>query len=232
MNEGNISQKFRLKNIDEIKNYLIEEINKNELMSKKHKKVFNYIEHLLILISTVSGCVSISAFASLVGVCVGIASSPIGLKICVITAGIKKLIIKKKKHDKHCYPIVWSVEQKTESKNPKVVRTKNERITILAKCLVCNGRKSKFIKEQEAGEFVSSLGVKTSLSKIPLRGPLLLWEYKINEIVNRFLLAGDKSVPKKHLKQPGFTYSVCGSFTEAKERIKKIKETGNSFSMI
>ena len=94
MNEGNISQKFRLKNLDEIRNYLIEEINKNELISKKHKKFFNYIEHLLILISTVSGCVSISAFASLVGVCVG------------ITAGIKKLIIKKKKHDKHCYPIV------------------------------------------------------------------------------------------------------------------------------
>ena len=77
-------------------------------------------------------------------------------------------------HDKHCYPIVRSVEKNTESKNTKVVRTKNERITILAKCLVCNRRKSKFIKEQERGEFFSSLGVKTSLSKIPSRGPLLL----------------------------------------------------------
>ena len=75
-------------------------------MSKKHKNVFrvlNYIEHLLILISTVTGCVSIFAFASLVGIPIGITSSVIGLKICVITAGIKKyksIKKKKKKHDK------------------------------------------------------------------------------------------------------------------------------------
>ena len=107
MAEENISQEFRLKNIDETRNYLIEEINRNELMSKKHKKVcttLNYIEHFLILGSTITGCVSISAFASLVGIPIGIASSTIGLKICVITAGIKKYksIIKKKKkkHDK------------------------------------------------------------------------------------------------------------------------------------
>ena len=48
----------------------------------------NYVEHLFILIYTVSGCVSISAFASLVG-SIGITSSVMGLKICVITAGIK-----------------------------------------------------------------------------------------------------------------------------------------------
>ena len=55
-------------NIGEIRNYLIEEINWNKLLSKKHKKVFrvlNYIDHLLIAISTITGCVSI-AFASLV----------------------------------------------------------------------------------------------------------------------------------------------------------------------
>ena len=76
-------------------------------MSKKHKKVrwvLNYIEHSLIVISTITGCVSISAFASLVGIAIGITSSAIELKICVITAGIKKYksIIKKKKkkHDK------------------------------------------------------------------------------------------------------------------------------------
>ena len=51
-------QEFRLKNIDETRNYLSEEINQNELMSKKHKKVYrvlNYIKHLLILISAVTG---------------------------------------------------------------------------------------------------------------------------------------------------------------------------------
>ena len=54
MSEENISQEFRLKKIDEARNYFIEEINQNELMSKKHRKVcrgLNYIEHLFILVS-------------------------------------------------------------------------------------------------------------------------------------------------------------------------------------
>ena len=90
MPEENINQEIRLKKLYEIRNYLIEEINHNELMSKKHKKRgrnLNYIVHSLIVISRITGCVSISA------------SSAIGLKICVIIAGIKKYksIIKKKK---------------------------------------------------------------------------------------------------------------------------------------
>ena len=63
-------------------------------MSKMHKKIcttLNYIEYFLILGSTVTGCISISAFASLVGVPIGIASSAIGLKICAITAAIKNI---------------------------------------------------------------------------------------------------------------------------------------------
>ena len=52
--------------------------------------------------------------------------------------------------------------------------------------------------------------------------------YKMNDIVNKFLLAGDKCMPEMHLKQPGFTYSVCGSFTKKKERIQKFKETGDT----
>ena len=71
MSEENIRQEFRLKYIDETRNYFIKEINQNEIMSKKHKKVYrvlNYIEHLLILLSTVTGCVSISVFAFLVGI--------------------------------------------------------------------------------------------------------------------------------------------------------------------
>ena len=102
MAEEDISQEFRLKNIDETRNYLIEEIDRNELTSKKHKKVcttLNYIENFLILASTISGCVSISAFASLVGIPIRITSSAIGLEICAITAAIKKYksIIKKTK---------------------------------------------------------------------------------------------------------------------------------------
>ena len=76
-------------------------------MSRKHKincTTVNYIEHLLILASTITGCVSISAFASSVGIPIGITRSAIWLKICAITAAIKmcKSITnkKKKKHDK------------------------------------------------------------------------------------------------------------------------------------
>ena len=50
----------------------------------------------------------------------------------------------------------------------------------------------------------------------------------MNEIVNNFLLAGDRFMPEMHLKQPEFTYSVCGPFTKNKERIKKFKETGDT----
>ena len=50
----------------------------------------------------------------------------------------------------------------------------------------------------------------------------------MNAIVNKLLLAEDKFISETHLKQPGFTYSACGAFTKTKERIKKIKETGDS----
>ena len=50
----------------------------------------------------------------------------------------------------------------------------------------------------------------------------------MNELVNTFLLVGNKFMPKMHLKQPGFTYSACGPFTKNKERIKKFMQTGNT----
>ena len=55
----------------------------------------------------------------------------------------------------------------TESKNPKVARSKNQRIMILSNCAECDNKKSKIIKQQEAIIFLSSLGIKTPLSKIP-----------------------------------------------------------------
>ena len=47
----------------------------------------------------------------------------------------------------------------------------------------------------------------------------------MNEIVNEFLLVGDKFMPEMHLRQPGFKYSVCGKFTKNKRRIEKLKKT-------
>ena len=62
----------------------------------------------------------------------------------------------------------------TESKNSKVVRAKNRKIMILSKCEVCDSKKLKFIKEQEANVLLSSLGIKAPLNKVPLLGPDLL----------------------------------------------------------
>ena len=50
----------------------------------------------------------------------------------------------------------------------------------------------------------------------------------MNENMNKFLLLGDKFKPEMHLKQPGFTYSACGPFTENKKRIEKFMQTGNT----
>ena len=47
----------------------------------------------------------------------------------------------------------------------------------------------------------------------------------MNNIINKFLLAGDKFMPEMHLRQPQFAYSACGPFTRHKERIKKFKQT-------
>ena len=50
----------------------------------------------------------------------------------------------------------------------------------------------------------------------------------MNNIINKFLLAGDKFMPDMHLRQPQFTYSACGPFTKHKQRIQKFKETGDT----
>ena len=60
----------------------------------------------------------------------------------------------------------------------------------------------------------------TPLNAIPLN-------YKMNDIINKFLLAEDKFIPEMHLRQPGFIYSACRPFTKNKERIKKLKQTGD-----
>ena len=46
----------------------------------------------------------------------------------------------------------------------------------------------------------------------------------MNAIVKNLLLAGDRFMPEMHLRQPGFTYSTCGTFTKIKERIKKVRK--------
>ena len=94
-----IGQEFKLREIDE-KNYFIEEMTQNEFISKRHRnicKILNYTEHWFMLASTVTRFVSISVFASLIGMPVVIKSSAATIKFFVITADIKKYksIIKK-----------------------------------------------------------------------------------------------------------------------------------------
>ena len=50
----------------------------------------------------------------------------------------------------------------------------------------------------------------------------------MNEIINNFLLAGDKFMPEMYLRQPGFNYSACGPFTKNKKRVQKFMQTGNT----
>ena len=56
----------------------------------------------------------------------------------------------------------------TENIDPKIYKTKNNRLIMQSKCSVCKNRKSQFVKEQDAKSFLSNLGIKTPLSKIPL----------------------------------------------------------------
>ena len=92
-----------MKSINEIRNYFLEEIEQNKLMSKKHKKVcttLNYIKHVHSLASTITGYISISAFISLFVVPIGITSSAVQIR--AIAAGIvkyKSIINKTEKHD-------------------------------------------------------------------------------------------------------------------------------------
>ena len=97
-----------------------------------------------------------------------------------------------------------------------------------SKCAVCGIKKSRFVKEPETKGLLSSLGLKTPLSKVPLSGDILLWVYEMYKIVKKILLAEDKFMSKMHLRQPAFTYSGFGLFTKNKRKIEKFMQTGNT----
>ena len=121
------------------------------------------------------------------------------------------------------YCLKW--RKNMEIKNWRAAKTTKEKPMILSKYVVCDSKKSRLIKEQEASGLLL-------IDNSPFQGiptiDSILQRYKINEIVNKFLLAGDKFMSEMHFRQPGFTYSACGSFTKNKERIYEFKETGDS----
>ena len=106
-----IIQEFRLKKIKEI-NYFIKEIDQNKLLSNMNKKIcttLSRIGHFLNLVFSVTICIFISAFASLIDISKGIMSSTIVLNICAIIARIKKYkLIIKKKETKHDEIALWA----------------------------------------------------------------------------------------------------------------------------
>ena len=82
------------------------------------------------------------------------------------------------------------------------------------------------MKEQEAKWLLSNLRIKKPL-KTSIVKCFILRHIKMNELVNKFYLAGDKFLPEMHLKQLGFTNSACGPFMRNKESIEKFIATGN-----
>ena len=108
-------------------------------------------------------------------------------------------------------------KKNTESINPRVSKTSNGKTMVLSKCAICGSKKPKFIREQQA---------KAILLDAILLNPILL--YKMNDIINKFLLAGDTFMPEMHLRQLQFTYSACGPFTKHKQRIQKFMQTGDT----
>ena len=65
------------------------------------------------------------------------------------------------------------MQKNTESINPKISKTSNGKTMILSKCAICDSKKSKFIKEQQAKGLLSNLGIRAPLNKIPLLGDIL-----------------------------------------------------------
>ena len=105
-----------------------------------------------------------------------------------------------------------SCNKTTANKNSSVRKNKQNNKMLLSNCAICGMKKKKlFIINRKLHNFNN------------------IWNdyYKMNKIIDRFLLTWDKFTPELHLKQPGFNYSACGPFTKYHERIHKFRETGN-----
>ena len=113
----------------------------------------------------------------------------------------------------------------TENMNPWVWNTSNGRTVILSKCAICGSKNSRFIKNQEAKGLLSNLGIRTPLSKVPILGDILFWMHiKMNEIVNKFLLAGDKFMPEMYLNNRDLLTVLVDHLQKPKKELKNLKK--------
>ena len=119
----NDQQQFKLKKINEIKNYFVAEIKERELMSKRLSKYiasFDYFDKSLIVLSVTTGSISIASFATVIGAPVGMMSASCSLAFSITTGFVKKFLKtirnKKKKHNK----IVMLARSKLNSIESKI----------------------------------------------------------------------------------------------------------------
>ena len=129
------------------------------------------------------------------------------------------------------WDITYCLSCKKDRRNvdPRIVKTKNNKQMMSSKCSISNNKKSTFTSPG-SGLF-DSLGLNTPQNRMKdLCGMLLIngKTIKMNNVINKFLLVGDKFMPEMHLRQPQFVYSACEPFTRHKERIKKFKQTGDT----
>ena len=96
------------------------------------------------------------------------------------------IIVYNRKYEMKSYCL--KCRKDTENINPWISGTSNGKTVILSKCTTCSSKNSRFIKKQEARGLLSNLGLRTPLSKVQILGDILLWMYKMNRIVNKFLL--------------------------------------------
>ena len=108
-------------------------------------------------------------------------------------------------------------KKNTENTNPKVLSTSNGKAMILSKCAI-------FIKNQEAKGLLSNLGIRITLSKVPIVGDTLFWMYKMNKIVNKFLLAGDKFMPEMHLNSQDLLIVLADHLQTTKKEFRNLKK--------
>ena len=102
--------------------------------------------------------------------------------------------------------ITYCLSSKKNTKNidQKVVKTKNNKKIIISKCSICNNKKSTFISQGSG--LLDSLGLNTPQNRMKNA----LWNsldnkiINMNNVINKFLLAGDKFMPEMHLRQPHF----------------------------
>ena len=118
----------------------------------------------------------------------------------------------------------FSCKKDTRNINPKVIKTKNNRKMMLSGCSICNNKKSTFVSQ--GSDWLDSLGLNTPQNRMKMLCGMLL-DNKIinmNNIINKFLLAGIKFMPEMHLRQPQFVYSACGPFTRHKKELKNLNK--------